>query len=289
LECRQAEDLLPAYALSVLGPEETSAVEEHLETCPWCPPLLRENLLVPEALAHLTDKAELPNDLKKRTMKAVQAQAKKDRRREGPIFAGAGILVGAVASVGILLFASVIAVGVLMSNKIGDLETENSALTGNLSQLSDRIGTLQVENSELAGNLVQLSERDDELVALFRDQLSVTYLLALPSRDVLVLQGGPNAQGMLLVSGRGSSGVLMASGLTPTSESMAYRVWLRQGQQWLPVGHMYVDDRGWGVVSLQPGQPINLFQQVWVTSEGKQDASGTEESKPVLWATIPAR
>ena len=289
MDCRQSEELLPAYALSTLRPEETAAIEEHLDRCPWCPSLLRENLLVPAALAQLAEEAELPPGLKKRTLKAVQAEAKRGVRREGPIFAGSGILVGAVASVSVLMLASVIAVGVLMSNQMGDLEKENSEMTSNVSQLSSQIETLQEENSQLMTNLVQLSQRDDELIEMFRDQLSVTYLLASPTKDVLVLSGGQSAQGMLMVSNRGSSGVLVASGLKPTSESMAYQVWLRQGDLWLPVGHMYVDERGWGVVSLAPGQPISLFQQVWVTGEERQDPAGAGESRPVLWATIPSR
>ena len=314
MDCKIAEELLPGYALSALNPEETELVEEHLETCPWCPPLLRDHLLVPAALAQVAESVELPPGLKRRTLKAVEDQAKRSRRRESPVFAVGGLLVGATAAIGVLFLASVIAVGVHMSNQMDDLQKENSELTGTVLQLSSRIQAMQTENSALTGSVLQmskgmegmqtensalttsvslLSQRDDKLVEMFRDQISVTYLLASPTREVLILQGGsevPRARGMLLTSGLGSSGVLMATGLTPSSEDMVYAVWLTTtDQRRVALGHLVVDEMGWGVLNLLPDQPINLFQQVWVTMEEGQDKTGAREPKPVLWATIPSR
>ncbi len=314
MDCKSAEELLPAYALSALSVEEAALVEEHLETCPWCPPLLRDHLLVPAALAQVAESVELPPGLKMRTMKAVEGQAKRSRRRESPIFAAGGLLVGATAAVGVLFLASVIAVGVHMSNQMDDLREENSELTGSVLQLSNQIQSMQTENSALTGSVLQLSsrmegmqaensaltasvsllsQRDDKLVGMFRDQISVTYLLASPTREVLVLQAGsdePRARGMLLTSGRGSSGMLMATGLTPSSEDMVYEVWLTTtDDRRIALGHLVVDDMGWGVLNLLPNQPINLFEQVWVTAEEGQAKAGSTEPKPILWATIPSR
>ena len=71
MNCREAEELLPAYALNALGAEESALVEEHLDTCPWCPTLLREHAEVAAALAQAAEPFQPPPGLKDGAMKAA--------------------------------------------------------------------------------------------------------------------------------------------------------------------------------------------------------------------------
>ena len=54
MDCREVEDLIPAYALDALSPEEALEVGSHLEGCPFCGALLRE-----QGSADLADLAEM--------------------------------------------------------------------------------------------------------------------------------------------------------------------------------------------------------------------------------------
>ena len=71
MNCREAEELLPAYALNALGAEESALVEEHLDTCPWCPTLLREHAEVAAALAQAAEPFQPSPGLKDGAMKAA--------------------------------------------------------------------------------------------------------------------------------------------------------------------------------------------------------------------------
>jgi hypothetical protein len=177
--------------------------------------------------------------------------------------------VGALGGAGLLLVSAALAIGVYMAVQIEDLEAENVSLAAKVSLLA---------------------EEEGQLMDMFVEQRSMSYILALPDKEVLPLQGGekdPEAQGILMIAG-GGSGLLMAKGLEPTSQEEPYYVWLRTNGDRVVVGRLSVDQRGWGVLTMWPDRPIDLFQQVWVT-EGPVLETASTSRGPVLWGTISAR
>ena len=291
MDCKEAEELLPSYALNTLSPEEAAQVDAHLDTCHWCGALLREHVQVASALAQAAERLEPPEKLKKSTMRAAEklaAHHQSSGRRPLPL---ARLVLGAVATIVVLLLAAVVSIGLRMSDQIDDLQEDNSALATQLSELapmSHQIDDLQEENSALAAQLSQLAKEDEKLVDMFEEQRSVSYIMAAPDKQVMSLQGDrrvSKAQGMLMISAQGSTGILMAKGLEPSTVDKAYYVWLRKNGQRVAVGQLYVDETGWGVLSLWPDQPITLFQQVRVTEQPAQGTADPDRS-PVLWGTI---
>ena len=270
MDCKEAEELLPSYALNALSPEEAAQVEAHLDTCHWCAALFREHVHVASALAQAAKHLEPPEELKKRTMRAAgkfAAHRQSPGMRPLPL---TRLVLGAAATIVVLLLAAVVSVGLRMSNQIDDLQVENSALTTQLSELA---------------------KEDKKLVDMFEEQRSVSFIMATPDKQVMSLQGDrrdSKAQGMLMISAQGGSGILMAKGLEPSSVDKAYYVWLRKNGQRVTMGQLYVDDTGWGVLSLWPDQPITLFQQVRVTEQPAQGTADPDRS-PVLWGTIATR
>ena len=267
MDCKEAEESLPAYALNALSPQEEALVEEHLDICPWCSTLLREHMQVAAALAQASERFQPSQELKDSTMRAAGEQLRQPRRPRRPLPIVGHLALGAVASIAVLLLAAVMAIGVLMYNQIDDLEQENSKLATQLSQLAGE---------------------DEKLIKMLLDQRSVSYVMASPDKQVLPLQGGeevPKAEGMLMITARGGTGILMAKGLEPSSEDKTYHVWLEEDGQHVIVGLLSVDEGGWGVISLWPDQPITLFQQVGVTAGPAQDSAGPT-TKPVLWGAI---
>ena len=63
MDCRDIEELLPAFALNALSPDETASVEWHVESCPWCAALGRENLQAAAALARAAGPSPAPGPL----------------------------------------------------------------------------------------------------------------------------------------------------------------------------------------------------------------------------------
>ena len=267
MECREAEEILPSYALDALEPEEAALVEAHLDTCPWCPALLQEHLHVATALAEAAEQLRPPQSLKDRTLKAVGRRAEHPQRHREPLFSGARVFAaGAVASASVLFLGAVVVLGVILSNKIDDLQEENSLL---------------------ASRVALQGREEEKLMDMAMEQRSISYIMASSDNQVLALQGSsiPQAQGMLLISSQGSNGVLMAKGLEPTEGDAAYHVWLSQDGSRVTVGRLIVDDTGWGMLTFWNEQPITLFQQVWVTADSTMAKAGLADS-PVLWGDI---
>ena len=272
MDCRQAEELLPAYALDALSPEEEASVEGHLEVCPWCPALLQQHLQVATALAQAAEPSPPPQGLRTSILRQVERQSlPRDRSARG-LPRMAQVALGAAASVVVLLLSGIVAVGILTSRQMDDLQRENTALTVQVSQLA---------------------HKDEKIVDMFQEQRSVNYVMASLDldRQVLPLQGGeevPRAEGMLLIASQGGTGVLMVRGLEPSSRDNEYHVWLERDGHLFIVGRLSVDDTGWGTLTLWPEQPITFFRKVWVTAEAASSTSGPKGS-PVLWGVIGPR
>ena len=271
MDCRETEELLPAYALNALSPQEEASVEAHLETCPWCPGLLREHIQVTAALALAAEHMPPPRQLKANTMRRAESLFRRSGRSSRPLFALKPLALG-IASMGILLLGAVVAVGIHISNEIDELQRENTSLSAQMSGLA---------------------EEDKKIMEMSEEQRTVSYTMASPDKQVLALQGSttlPKAEGILLITSQGSTGILMAKGLDSASQTIAYQVWLTKDGRPVTLGHLSVDHNGWGFISLWPDQPLDLFERVWVTEEPAQETARTEPSgETVLWANIASR
>lgn len=204
------------------------------------------------------------------------------------------VLMGAAASIAVLLLAGIITLDLRMSGQMDDLEQENSRLMTQVSQLSgmtEQIDSLQQDNIQLASQVTQLANEDEKLVEMLLEQRSMSYIMSLPNKDMVPLQWGEDyskARGMLVISSYGATGVLMANGLEPSSKDNDYRVWLRRDGQRVTMGQLWVDNKGWGILTIWPDLPLSLYQQVWVTAEPSQ-ASPEANADTVLWGSIVSR
>ena len=262
MDCREAEELLPAYALNALSPDEITLVEAHLDRCPWCKTLLREQVQVAAALAQVAEPFELPQKLRASTLKAAKEQVRHRRAPRGQLHTSGRLVMGVAASVAILLLAAVTAITVRTSGQINDLKEENADMMAHVSELSGK---------------------DQKLVDMLMEQRSLNYILASDDKQVLSLQGSesvPQAQGVLMIAVRSGSAILMANGLEPSSGDQAYHVWLKKDDYRATVGRLSVDETGWGVLTMWPEQPITFFQHVWVTKDDAPTGS------TVLWGSI---
>ena len=278
VSCSEIENLLPGYALDALSAEDTAAVEEHLETCQFCPDLLREYRRVAAALAYGAPSIQPASSLRQELMRAIDAQevaTAAPRRR----WRFSNRLVGSVAaSVAILLLAGVVALEVRLFVQVDQLRQENEELSvqvGKVSQDGEQL--LAMLTSSVAGgqseaSLVaaqgELGKGDMDKVL---EPLQVLfYMLASQSEESLFMKAGtsvPEAYGMLTIAGGGNMGILVASGLEPLPSDEAYQVWLWKGGEPLSGGLFSVDDTGWGSTLFHSQEPITDFGWIGITSE----------------------
>lgn len=71
---RHVEDLIPAYALGILEPEEVDAVERHLESCPPCRALAESYRAVPTDLLYAVPQVAPPPSLRDRVLARIAEQ-----------------------------------------------------------------------------------------------------------------------------------------------------------------------------------------------------------------------
>ena len=81
------DDLIDAYALGALEPDEVDAVERHLETCPRCRALVARARALSDAFLLAAPQIAPPPDLRERLMRRIAAEAAgstADARASGP-------------------------------------------------------------------------------------------------------------------------------------------------------------------------------------------------------------
>ena len=269
MDCREVEELLPAYSLDALSPEEAREVEAHLEGCPFCAALQREHVQVAASLAMAADSSAPPESLRRSTLRRVEKEARRGRRLSLPGLPLGRPAIAAAGSMSVVLVAALIAIGVVNV------------------RMSDQIDDLESENITLAAQVSHLEEMDGKLEDMFQEQRSMSYFMASPDKETVPLRGD-NAQGVLMISSQSGTGLLMARGLEPSSAGRGYYVLLRKNGQTILMGRLTVDDTGWGILTFWPKQPFSLFQQVVVSPETEMGAEGAS-AQPVLWGSITPR
>jgi hypothetical protein len=268
LDCKDAEELLPAYALNALGPDETTLVSAHLDSCPWCSVIFRSQAQVASSLAQALERHELPEGLKGRIIRSARAQTNQRRASERMFFAPNSLLLGAAASIAIAVLTAVITIGVLTLGEVDDVKQNNSDLAAQVSVLADE---------------------DTKIMDAMVEQRTVSYIMASPNRQVVSLEGTSGAQGVLMMAAPDSSNVLlMTTGLAQLSGDWVYYVWLKDGGDPVAVGHFSVDESGWGMFSVWLDDGMGVFHEVWVTAERGQNTfvSGAD---PIIEGTISTR
>ncbi len=302
MECKEAEDLLPAYALNALTSEEVSQVEAHLATCLRCSALLQEHLQVVADLALAVEPVQPSPRLKARLMKQVDRTA---RRPESPrrLVPSLPTVALAGASLAVLLVAGVLAFTLRTSGQVDQLHDDNEALSRqvNLLQdnssalgeqvtllrndsqfLSERLNLVGQDTSKMSMYVSQLADDDSKFLNALRMQRSMTYMLASPETQVLYLgnhDGSSSGEGMLMMNSGMGAGILVAAGLKALAPDQAYQVWLRKGTEIVNSGRLQVDEFGWGLLWLRPKESVAAYQWIGVTVE-------PTESGPIPSGTV---
>lgn len=245
-------DLLVAYALDALSPEEMAEVGRLLDERPELRPLLAELRASAGALPYGLPPSAPPPDLRQRTLdyavgraaREGQAAAPARPRGLGRMGAWLGGALGGLAALALVL------------------------LLVTFGQLSAARGELDVARQALA--TAEASSREIQAV------------LAQPVR--LGELTGESGRATVLQSADGE--VLLAAQLPPLPEGQVYQLWVIAGQDApASAGVFRVGSDGGGLLTLSPGRPI-AGATLAVTAEPGPAGSSGPTSDPLILGQV---
>jgi anti-sigma-K factor RskA len=241
------QDLLAAYALDALEPEEIARLHTLLEERSELRGILAELRSTADKLPYGLPESAPPAELRQRVLDYATGRATRaPGRRPGRV---RGWLLG----LGGLAAAASVAAAIGWGQAIG--------LRGELAQTqSDLVRTRT------------------ELEAVRAEQEQVAQVL-LEAETLAVLQGA-NGSGTLLRTPQGEA--LLAARLPPLQPGRVYQLWLIQGQNQPVSGGVFtVDQQGQGLLSVAPTQQVSAADTFAVTDEPGPDGS-PKATTPIL-------
>lgn len=230
MSCDEVRELLEAYALDALEPDERARVEAHLSTCAECRAVAAgyaESLArLPEALA-LASPLRLPPKLKERLLHAIETGASELHEEPGPAAAARRprhvrvrrllVLVGAVALVGAL------------------------TATAALSLALDRERNLTQRFAGL------LDQREVVLEVVDGRETQRAFLRATDDSST--------SYGKLFTNPELRDVVIMAGRLPKPPAGKTYHVWLTGAGETISPGVLKVNEKGFGLLVFKAERP----------------------------------
>jgi hypothetical protein len=250
--CNETHDLLGAYALGALEPEEQRAVARHLAICLDCRQRLAVYDAVTDALVTAPTPVPPPPALRERLMRSLQDTAQPAQARSrGVLRARDSIvvkrwMVGAVAAVLVALLAGA---GVLV-NLVIETRSERAEAVAAERKLAQYLG---------AGGRV------------FR-------LTSLPASDY----GDSIGRGSLIIA-PGLPPLVVVNGCPPSKPQRVYRVWVARGEERMRIGELFVREDGTGWMEVKTPEPLAEFDRLGVTME-----TGSSVRWDILVGSIPS-
>lgn len=233
----ETTDLLVAYALGALEPEEMERVGELLDSRPDLRTLLAELRATAVMLPYALPEASAPADMRQRVLDHAVGRGSRSspntdfgRRLRGWFYLLGGL---ATATVVALVFALV---------QFGASST----------QLADAQRQLDQARQQLADAQQQLAARDTELASL-ADERNQLLRFALAANGAGSLKGSGGVAGVL----RADDGTLLvAAQLPPLAPGQVYQLWTIAGDNGpQSAGVFRVDAQGFGLVAVPAGAP----------------------------------
>ena len=291
------EDLLEAYAIDALDPEEEGWVTAHLESCSRCRGEVGQWQRTASLLALTVEPREAPERLKGRTLAGLPPQRpartawRPDYRRFIPHLPAWGLrnwVVPVAATVLLALLGSSIFLNMRISAQVDQMVEQSSTMTAQLGEAIAQNEQLALVNSTLEDRLKESETVGLGLINDMRKMQTLSYLSAHPDTQPVVLRpAGVDGehQGVLLVGDGGQKALLMVDNMGEPSGTGPYQVWLVRDGVRVLAGQLKVDASGWGSLNLTPPEPVFMYDSVNLTMPMESDSDDSE--RLVLTSNIP--
>lgn len=251
---QQIREMIAAYVLGALEPDEIELVELHLDSCADCRALVEEERRVALLLPYLADPQPVPLRARRRLLQRVEdsedqsADDTPDKPDDGvpvQIISRRRRLPAALVRLGwAVAVIAVLILGVFVWNNV---------------QMQSQVAT-----------------KNKEINVLQQQQKTVTKVLSSQNGISTTLQNtgvAPGADGGIIVNPNENFALVVVEGMPklPTNES--YVVWLMQGNQPVNQGVLPINDQGHGQLYVHPSESLSTFTGVLITEETNATAS----------------
>jgi anti-sigma-K factor RskA len=237
------QELLSAYALDAIDPDDGQALAEHLATCEQC----RDELIgLREAgslLAHASPATEPGDHVRAQILKQVRAEAIRSQpaqvvqmpQRSKTVWPNLLRMAAAIAFIALLA-------GVVV------LWRRDVRLQAEMRELSRQV---EIQQNEIQKNR-DLMARQKEVLALLNSDAATKIQL-------MGSETAPNARATLMFDKKTGRAVLLTEGLPMTSADKAYEVWfIPRGHSPMPGKMFTVDISGHAMITEQmPSEAMN--------------------------------
>jgi anti-sigma-K factor RskA len=238
-QCEEVRELLGAYALGALEPDERSFVAAHLATCAACRAEAASYALVVDALGVAAPRETPPESLRSRVLASARGQesqvsaatvsvaaTSEKAPKEANIWQGRFVKI--VSAAAILLLIGVGVLAYLLAQALDERDDAKAAQAQMAAYLSS--GAQTVAMTELPA-----SNYKDE-------QGHGTVLMGVDKPTMVFVGGCP-----------------------PSNDSRTYRVWVAVNGQRTPVGTLEVGDDWNGWLTVETPEAITAYDQIGVT------------------------
>lgn len=245
---RHVDDLVDAYALGALEPEEVDAVERHLDDCPDCRALAEAAREATERLLTATPQVAPPPALKQRVMDRIRAEraqsatsARSDEQRAQP--------------------------ATQPESHLSPEEAPRHHVAP--EQLHHHVAPEHVTPTgrfRRAMNILFSAEQQDDAVVgeVLRG------LLSEPDCVIWSMAGAPDATARLIGSPSRRDAVIVTSGLQQPEAGQAYQVWFLRDGRPVPNAMFTVDRAGRGSRLVTARVPLAEYDTVAITPEPEE-------------------
>jgi anti-sigma-K factor RskA len=237
-------DLLVAYALDALEPEEMARVGALLTERPDLRELLDELQATAGLLPYGLPAAAPPSDLRRRVLDHATGAAPRSSRSPAPAADLGGRLRGWLYALGGLAAAALVALAITLG-QLGGARGELAQIRQHLDQAEQQIDALTSEREQI--------------------------VQAIAGATALAKLEGPGGGATVLQAADGE--VLLAAQLPPLASGQVYQLWVIAGQAAPESGGVFtVDSAGFGVLALGAGAAASGVTLA-VTAEPGPDGS----------------
>jgi hypothetical protein len=234
LHCNDTADLLPAYALDALDPEEMRAVRTHLAACPRCRAELADYNQVVDALGTVAPVASPPSALRSRLL--ASAASATPPRTPQPVSSietkrSSGrlrVITFGLAAAAVVLLAATVVLAALLHDATGERD--------------------------------QAVDGQQAFVTYLSSGGQVEPMTGLTASDYGTTQGRAR-----LLTAPGKPPMVVVGDCPPTTKDRVYRVWLAQDGKRTPLGDLDVTAQGNGWYTIDIPASVTTFDTVGIT------------------------
>ncbi len=303
MDCAAIYDLVSAYALDSLEPDETADVRRHLAFCPACAAVSAQFERVATLITYLAPQVSPPPDVKAALFSRIAQTHTAQRTLPSPSIAARAFSVHAIPAPSATIPAS------QPSGPIPPSSTPVSAARRTRNRLglpglraswstprTWRSYTLPVATTAIP-LVLALAIVGGWAYSLYDDAANARDDQSFMGTFSSVLSGGngnlyeltsaaelPDAEGQFLASLDGNDGILMVSGLNPGQSDQAYEVWIEQDGAMYRYSTLDVDRHGNGQMLIEVDGTFKRCRGVYIQLAPMDGNTGNRSD--VLWTSL---